>query len=138
MLPLCHSAAHCRHMKRQPSLCHCCPCCGHHHCNRHCRLHLCLHCRCRLHLCCCCRLNCHHCCHCGCCPPLPSAIAILVPVAHCCRHLRCIAISHCHCRCPCHWPLPSPSLLAIPVAISVGHHHCCQRCPLPRVVALTQ
>jgi hypothetical protein len=121
---LCHSAAHCRHMKRQPSLCHCHPCRGCCHCNCHC--HLCRCCRCR-------------------CPsplPSPSAIAIAVAIDH---HRRClcrVAVSHRHCRHPCYWPLPSPSPSAIAVAISIGHHHCrhccCPRQPFPRVVALAR
>ncbi len=122
----CHSAAHCRHMKRQPSLCHCCTCRGHHHCNHHCHL------RCHCQLCCHRHHRCHCHCHCHCRQPLPlpspSAIAILVAVAHCCRHLCPIAVSHrrvalaighCH-HCHC-WSLQSPSLLAITVAVTVGH-----------------
>ncbi len=122
----CHSAAHCRHMKRQPCLCHRHPCRGVCHCNRRCHLH-------RHH-----RLRRH--CHCHCPLPSPLTIAIAVAVDHGRRHLCCLAISHCHCRprCPCHWPLPSPSLSAITVAISVGHHcHCC-RWPFPRVVVLVR
>jgi len=122
----CHSASHCRHMKRQPCLCHCHPRCGRCHCDRRCHL------RCRRRLC-------HH--HCCCCPlPSPSAIAVAVAIDHCCHHLCCIAISHCHrChRCPCRWPLPSPSPSTIAVAISVGHHrHRCRR-PFLRVVALAR
>ncbi len=108
----CHSAAHRPHMKRQPFLCHCHPCRGRCHCNHHCLLR----CHRQLH---------HHCC--CCCPsPLLSAIAVAVPVNHCCCPLCCIAISHCHCccRCPRRRPLLSPSPLAIAVAISVGHHCC--------------
>jgi hypothetical protein len=122
----CHSAAHCPHMKRQPSLCHCCPRRGRHHCN--CRCHL--HCRRQL-----CR-------HCHCCRPLPSplAIAIAVSVDHRRRHLCCVAVSHCRCHCcrPCRRPLPSLSPSAIAVAISIGHH--CHNChwPFLRVVALAQ
>ena len=116
----CHSPAHCRHMKRQPSHCHCCPRCGRCYCNR------------RRHLSHCCRL-CHNrrCCR----PlPLPLAIAIAVAIDHRHRRLCCIAISHCrcHCRCcrysifvtvghrSCHlsWPSPSP----LPSAISKS---CC-------------
>ncbi len=124
----CHSTVHCRHMKRQPSLCNCCPCHGHCHCNRRRRLRCCCHLHCRRH--------CHH-------PspsPLlsPSAIAIAIAIANHRHRLCCIAISHRRCRCPHCWPLPSLSLLAIAVAISVGHHncHCCRQ--LPTVVALAQ
>ncbi len=111
----CHSAAHCRHMKRQPCLHHRHPCRGHCHCD------------CRCHLCCCCQL-CHHP-RCRCPSPSLSAIAVAVAVNHCHHRLCCVAISHCRChhRCPHHRPLPSPSPLAIAVAISIGHHchrHC--------------
>ncbi len=124
----CHSAAHCRHMKRQASLCHCCRRRGRGH--RHCDCHCHLHCHC-----------CLHCCHCQLChsllpTPSPLAIAVTVAVAHHRRRLFCIAVSHPRCHPPCRWPLPSPSPLAIAVAISIGHHHCCRRCLLPRVVAL--
>ncbi len=110
----CHSAAHCRHMKRQPPLCHCCCCHGHHNCDRRCRLrcHCCLHCRRR------CRSLLPS--------PLPLAIAIVVAIAHHRRRLCHVAISHHNC-CrppPRSQPLPSLSLLAIAVAISIGHHHC--------------
>jgi hypothetical protein len=108
------SAAHHRHMKRQPFLCNGCPCHGRHHC----------HCRC--HLRCCCQLQCHHHCrrhrNCPSLLPLPSAIAVMVTVNHCCRHLCCVAVSHHCCRVPCCQPLPSPSPSAITVAITVGHH----------------
>jgi hypothetical protein len=122
----CHSAAHCRHMKRRPSLHHCCP------------HHGCCHCNCHRHLRHCCRLHC--CCHCRH-PfllPLPSAIAVAVAVDHCRRHLCCVAVSHCRscCRCPHHQPLPSPSPSAIAVAISIGHHRRCRLRPFLRVVAL--
>ncbi len=126
----CHSAAHCRHMKRQPCLCHCHPCRGRCHCNRRCHLH----CRCRLRH--------HRRCHCP--SPLLSAIAIVVAINHCRHHLCCVTVSHhrCRCRChrhhrrPCRRPLPSPSPSAIAVAISVGHHRHHRRGPFPRVVAL--
>ncbi len=117
----CHSAAHCRHMKRQPSLCHCRPCRGRCHCNRCCHLHHC----------------CQLCCHCRCCPPspLPLAIVIAVAVDHCHHHLCCVAVSHrryhrpCCRRRPCCRPLlfPSPSAiavaisLAITIAVALGH-----------------
>jgi hypothetical protein len=124
----CHSAAHCRHMKRQPSLSHCHPRRGRRHCNCRCRCRLCLRCQLR--------------CHCHCCRPLllslPSAIAVAVTVNHHRRHLCCVAVSHCHRRCPCCQPLPSPSPSAITVAISVGHHHRCCCWPFPRVVAFAQ
>ncbi len=124
----CHSAAHCWHMKSQPSLHQCYLCCGHCHYDRRCRF------RCRCHL----RRHC-----CRRCPlpmPLPSAIAVAVTIDHCCRHLCCIAVSHCCCRCPCtcHRPLSSPSPSAIAVAISIGYHHCRCRWPFPRVVALVR
>jgi hypothetical protein len=122
----CHSAAHCRHMKRQPCLHHPHPCHGHRHCHRRC------------HLRCCCQLR-HHCC-CRCTLLLPLAIAIAVAVDHRRRRLCWVAISH-HCRRrrrPRHWPLPSPSLLAIAVAISIGHHRHCRCWPFPRVVALAR
>ncbi len=122
----CHSAAHCRHMKRQPSLCHRCSCRG------------CCHCDCHCHLRCCCRLRHHRRC---CCPsPLPLAIAVAVAVNHCHHRLCCVAVSHCRCRYrhPCCRPLPSPSWSATVVAISVGHHHHHCRWPFPRVVALAR
>ncbi len=103
------SAAHCRHMKRQPFLCNGCPCRGRCHCHR-----------CR-HLHCCCH---HHCCR-NCPSPLllPSTIDILVMINHHHHHLCCVAIRH-RCRsCPCRRPLPSLSPSAIAVAIALGHHH---------------
>ncbi len=130
----CHSAAYCRHMKRQPSLCHCCPCHGRCHCNLICHLHchhqLCCHCPCHRHG------RCHSQHRCPLLLPLSSAIAVTVAIAHCHCHLCPIAGSHFCCRCPCCCPLPSPSPLAIAVAISVGHHRCRPHRPLPRVVAL--
>ncbi len=122
----CHSAAHCRHMKRQPCLCHRHPCHGHCHCD------------CCCHLRCCRQLCCHHHCHCP--LPLPSSIAVEVAVNHCRHRLCCVALSHCRCRRlpPCCRPLPSPSSLAIAVAISVGHHRHCRHWPFPRVVALAR
>ncbi len=121
--PPCHSAAHCRHMKRQPCLCHHHPHHGHGHCNH------------RRHLCHCCQLCCHHRCHCP--LLLLSAIAVAVAVNHCRHHLCCITVSHrlCRCRHPCCWPLLSPSPSAIAVAISVGHHHHRHCWSFPRVVA---
>jgi hypothetical protein len=114
----CHSAALHRHMKRQPSLCNCCPCRGHCHCD------CCRRLRCRCQFCCNCRRRC----------PLPlpllPAITIAVAIDHCCRRLCCIAVSRCHRRCPCHRQLPSLSPLVIAVAISVGHH-----LPLPLAIA---
>ncbi len=126
----CHSAAHCQHMKKQPSLCHCCPCHDRCHCN--CGHHLHLHCHCRLCQGRCCR------CRRPLLLPLPLAIAIAVTVNHCCRHLCCVAVSHCHCRRPCHRPLPSLSPSAIAVAISIGHHHLRCHQPFWRVVALVR
>jgi hypothetical protein len=124
--PPCHSAAHRRHMKRQPCLCH------HHPRRGRC------HCDCHRHLHCCCQLRHHRRCHCP--LPSPSAIAVAVNIDHCRRRLYCVVVSHCHphCRCPHRRPLPSPSPLAITVAISIGHqhHHCHQ--PFPRVVALVR
>jgi hypothetical protein len=113
----CHSTAYCRHMKRQPCLCHHHPCHGLCHCN--CPRHLNRHCR--LH---------HH--RHFCCPsPLPLAIAVVVAVDHRRRPLCFVTISHGHRRRhrPCHRPLPSPSplslqlpsLLAITVTIAVSH-----------------
>ncbi len=101
----CHSAAHCRHMKRQPSLCHCCPCRGHSHCDCHRRCCCCRHCRLHCH----CRPCCHRCC---CCRhpsllPLLSPIAVALVIGHCC--LR-------HCQ-----PSHLPSLLAITIAVAIGH-----------------
>jgi hypothetical protein len=117
----CHpskSAAHCRHMKRQPFLhgrpCRGCLLC---HCRRHLRLHhrRCCHRHCR----------CRHRCHCNCPLPLllPWAIAA-VAVNHRHRHLCRVTVSHCCCRPSCRWTLPSPSLSAIAVAIAVSHHCC--------------
>jgi hypothetical protein len=128
------SAAHCHHMKRQPSFHNSCNRRGSLHCHRHHHPHLRLCCRCRCH----CRCNrnrnrpsllllpwaiaavkVNHC-HCQplpsllrCCPPslslspLPSDIAVSVTVVD----------RSCHCR----WPSPSP---------------CCR--PFPRVVALAR
>jgi hypothetical protein len=108
----CHSAAHCRYMKRQPCLCHHHPRHGRRHCNR--RRHLRHYCQ-----------LCHHC-HCRC--PSPSPLPITITVGHCC----------CGCRQPspplsllrCRQPLPSPSPLPLPspsaiaVSVTVGHHCC--------------
>ncbi len=108
------SAAHRRHMKRQPFL-HGRPSHGRLLCHRRCHL--------RLRLC-----HSHHCRHHrrrnrSLPSLLPWAIAA-VAVNHCRRHLCRVAVSHCCCHRPCHWTLPSPSLLAIAVAIAIGHHHC--------------
>jgi hypothetical protein len=124
----CHSTAHPQHMKRQPSLCHCHRCRGRCHCDRRRRLR----CRCCLHRRCCQR------CRSLLPSPLPSAIAVAVAIAHHCRHLFCVAVSHRCYRHPHRQPLPSLSPLAIAVTISIGHHHCHRRRPLPRVVALAQ
>ncbi len=94
----CHSAAHHWHMKKQPSLCHCCPHHGCYYCNHRCHLR----CHCSLHCCCCC----HRCCRRPLLLPLPSTIAFAVAIAHC-RHCLCpVAVSHCHHHChpPCHRP----------------------------------
>jgi hypothetical protein len=115
----CHSAAHCRHMKRQPSLCHCCPCHGRCHCD------------------CCCCLRCRHqLCHNRRprCPlpspsPSPSAIAVAVSIDHCRCRLCYVTVSHAiavaltvgHCHPSHRWPLQLPSLLAITVIVAVGH-----------------
>ncbi len=109
------SAAHLRHMKRQPILCNGRPCRGRRHC--HCRCHLCRHCQLR------CLCRCYRRCNCPLPLPLPSAIAVAVSVNHPRHHLCHVAVSHCCCRCPCRQPLPSPSPLAIAVAMAVGHHH---------------
>jgi hypothetical protein len=130
----CHSAAHCRHMKRQPSHPHCCHCHGRCHFNCH---HY-RHCCCRRRHCCCHHCRCHHRYPLPLLLPSPLATAIAVAVTHCCRHLCCVAISHrrCHHRHTRRWPLPSLSPSAIAVAISVGHHRLrCHR-QLQRVVAL--
>ncbi len=126
--PPCHNAAHCWHMKMQSSHHHCCLCRGRCNCDCHCCL-----------LCCCrCQLRCRH--HCPCPSPLPllSDIAIAVSVAHHCRRLFHVAVSHCRCCFHCHRPLLSLSPLAIAVAFSVGHHRRCRCWPFPRVVALAQ
>jgi hypothetical protein len=115
----CHSATHCRHINRQPSHCPCCPCHGHHHCDRRCHL------RCRRRL-----RHRRRCCR----PlPLPSPIAI--------------AVAHCRCRRPLRSPLTiaatvSVALLsAIPitVALAIGHCHFCHCRPsqLPSPLAIT-
>jgi hypothetical protein len=120
----CHSAAHCRHMKRQPCLCHWHPRRGCCHCN----------CRCHFHR----HHQLSHYCHCHCPLPLPLAIAVAVAVNHRRHRHCCVAVSHCRCRCccPCRQLLLSPSLSANAVAIFVGHHcHLCRR-PFLRVVAL--
>jgi hypothetical protein len=109
------SAAHCRHMKRQPFLCNGRPCHGRCHCHRRRHLHCHRQLRCRRHHCCCCNHPSPS--------PLVLAIAIAVSVKNCCQHLCCIAISHCCHRRPCRRPLPSPSPSAIAVAISISHHH---------------
>ncbi len=113
----CHSAAHCRPMKRQTSLRYCHPLCGCCHCDcRRCRRRHCwLHCCCRRRL-----------------PsPLPSlfAIAVAVAIDH---HRRClcrVALSHCvavalaisDCHLRHRPPLQLPSPLAITIAIAVSH-----------------
>ncbi len=124
----CHSAAHRRHMKRQPFLCNGRPCRG------------CCHCDCRRHLCHRCRLRRHRRCRRSRPLPsrLPSAIAAAVAVDHCRCHLCGVVVSHRHCRRPRHRPLPSLSPLAIAVAISIGHHHHHRRRPFPRAVPLAQ
>jgi hypothetical protein len=107
----CHSAAHCRHIKRQPCLCHNCPHRGCRHCNRRCHLH--------------CLRQLHHHCRYHWPLPLPLTIAVAVAFNHCRCCLCCVAVSHrpCRCRRPCHRPLPSLSPSVIVVAISIGHHH---------------
>ncbi len=101
----CYSAAHWGHTKRQPSLCHCCPCHGRHHCNRRC------------HLCCPRKLRCNHRRRHPLPSPSPSGIAIAVAVNHCRCHLCHIAVSTCYCRRSCRRPLPSPSPPAIAVLV---------------------
>ncbi len=122
----CHSAAHRRHMKRQPCLCYCHPRHGRRHCN------------CLCHLRCCRRLRHHRRCRCP--SPSPLAIAVAVATDHCCHCLCCVTVSH-HCcsrHCPCRQPLLSPSPPAIAVTISIGHHHHPPRQPFPRVVAFAR
>ncbi len=120
------SAAHCRHMKRQPFLhgrlhrgcllCHgCCHLCLQHHRHRHCR--------------CCCRRRRRRNRHRRCCGPLlrlpwqitadisvalPSAIAVAIA----------LAVGHCrlHHRRPSQLPLPSAITVTMPSAISES---CC-------------
>ncbi len=107
----CHSAAHCWHMKRQPSLCHCCPPCGRCHCNPH---------RC---LCCCCCfcLRCHR--HYPRPLPLklPSNFATVVSVVLLSAIAIAIALAVGHCRLHHHWPLQLPSLWVTTVAVAIGH-----------------
>ncbi len=113
----CHSTAHRRHMKRQPSLHHCCPRCGHCHCNcrrrLHRRPHCQVHCRCRHR---------HHRRH-RCCRPLPSRlplpIAATVSVASPSAIDITLAVGHC--RLHHHRPLQLPSPSAITVAVAIGH-----------------
>ncbi len=104
------SAAHCRHMKRQPFL-HGCPCRDHLLCHR--RRHFRLRLRCRRH---------HHCRRNRPSPSLLLWAIAAVTVKHCHHHLCCIAVSHRSCHCPCRRTLPSPSLSAIAVAITISHH----------------
>jgi hypothetical protein len=70
--------------------------------------------------------------------PSPSAIAVAVTITHCRCRLCPVTVSHCRHRCCCHQPLLSLSQSVITVAISVSHHHCHRRQPLPRVVALVR
>jgi hypothetical protein len=102
----CHSAAHCRHMKRQPSLCHCCHCHGHRHCNP-------LPFPLPLPL------------------MLPKPIAIPIAIGHCCRSCRCPSPppSLSHCRQP--LLLPSSSPLSIADSVTIGHHSCHLHWPSP-------
>ena len=108
----CHSAAHCRHMERQPCLCHHHPCRGRLHCNCRCAKSITIavavaHCRrpwpllLRLPLTIAAAVS----------VALPSAIAIAVAVA--------LAVSHCRLRH--HWPSQLPSPLAITITIAAGH-----------------
>ncbi len=94
----CHSATHYRHMKRQPSLCHCCPHRGRCHCNCHCGCRLC------------------HIAHCRCCCYQPSplrslstiAAAVSVTLPSAIAVAVALAIGHCPlCHC---WPSQLPSL----------------------------
>jgi hypothetical protein len=106
------SAAHSRHMKRQPFL-HGRPCPGRLLCHRRCHL--------RLQLCprCCCR----HRRRCNLPSPLPLPWAIAaVAMNHCRCHLYRVAVSHRCCHHPCRWTLPSLSSSAIAVAIAIDHH----------------
>jgi hypothetical protein len=112
----CHSAAHCRHMKRQPFLHNGCPCRGCRYCNRHGHLH----CHCQLR--CRCRRRC---------PlplPLPSAIAIAVAITIAAAIsvslpsaiAIAVALAVGHCRLHLRWPSQLPSPLALTVAIAVS------------------
>ncbi len=114
----CHSAAHLRHMKRQPSHCHCRTRPGHHHCNRCCHLRQC------------CRLCCHRHCHCP--SPLPSA------TCHCGCHRPLPLLSLLHCHQPSLLPSPLPS--AIAVSVTVGHRssHLCWASLLPSPSAISE
>ncbi len=114
----CHSTAHLRHMKRQPYLCHCCPCHGRCHCNR--RRHL-RH-RCRLRR------------HCRCCCPLPSPLAICC--CSCRQSLLPLSLLRHHQPLPSPLPLPS----AIAVSITVGHCSCHLRraSPSPSPLAISK
>ncbi len=107
----CHSAKHCQHMQRQPSLHHCCHHSGRCHCNCHCRLG----CRCRIRH----GLRCPR----RCCRPLPLwspiAAAISVALSSAITVAVVLAVGHCHfCH---HRPLQLPSPSAITVAVAVSH-----------------
>jgi hypothetical protein len=108
----CHSAAHRRHMERQPCLCHHHPCRGRLHCNCRCAKSITIavavaHCRrpwpllLRLPLTIAAAVS----------VALLLAIAIAVAIA--------LAIGHCHLHN--RRPLQLPSLLAITIIVAVGH-----------------
>ncbi len=116
------SAAHCRHMKRQPFLCNGCPCHGHRHLCPCCQLHR----RCHPHRRC--KRHCRWCC----CWPLPlqlpstiaiaAAISVALPSAI--TVAIALAVSHCRLRHrrPSQLPLPLAITIAMPLAISES---CC-------------
>ncbi len=115
----CHSTTHRQHMKMQPSLCHCCPRCGRHHCESH---HHLRHNR---------QLRCHrrHHPHCCCRQPLPLRLPLTIAAVVSVASRSAIALTfavtitltvgHCHlCH---HQPSKLPSPSAITIAVAVGH-----------------
>jgi hypothetical protein len=115
----CHSTAHCRHMKRHPSLCQCCPCCS----CRHCDCHLCLRCRAvAIAVAITIAIAHRHCHHRRPLPsrsPSPIATTISVTLPSAIAIAVALAVDHCHLHH--HQPLQLPSPSAIAVAIAVGH-----------------
>ena len=113
----CHSAAHCWNMKRQSSLCHCCPCRGHHHCN----------CRCHLHVVANSVAIAISVAHRHCCRPLPlqlpstiaAAISVALPSAIAVAVVLTLAVGHCRLRH--HRLLQLLSPLAITITVTIGH-----------------